>query len=61
MEELVGKKFAIDDASYAVVDVRDVDGVVMVYAEPVEGSKGPGRAAFRFTDIQNQLDDAEVA
>ena len=60
MEELVGKKFVIDNADYAIVDVRDVDGVVMVYAEPEDGSKGPGRAAFRYADIQSQL-GAEVA
>jgi hypothetical protein len=61
VEDLVGKKFAIDDADYAIVDVRDVDGVVMVYAEPVSGARGPGRAAFRYTDIQSQLDPSQVA
>ena len=61
MEHLVGKKFIIDDADYVIVDVRDVDGEVMAYAEPVDGNRGPGRAAFRYADIQPNVESSEVA
>lgn len=61
MDNLVGKKFVIDQMDYSIVDMRDVDGVVMVYAEPVDGAKGPGRAAFRLEDIDSEFESAEVA
>ena len=40
MNNLVGTNFLIDETDYRIVDERDVDGVVMVYAEPVRGTWG---------------------
>ncbi|MGK0222067.1 MAG: hypothetical protein ACI9ON_001305 [Limisphaerales bacterium] len=57
MENLVGKCFTIDESQYLVVDVRNIDGEVMVYAEPPQ-TKGPGRAAFRLTDIALKLNES---
>ena len=61
MNNLVGTNFLIDETDYKIVDVRDVDGVVMVYAEPSDGSRGPGRATFRYDDVRCQLGTSEVA
>lgn len=72
MKELLGRQFSVADAIYSVVDVRNVDGEMFVYAEidtqqtaslPSAEShmgrvgKGPGRASFRYVDIEQQLDD----
>ncbi len=56
MENLVGRRFSIDDMDYAIVDVRNIHGDTMVYAEPTTKSAGPGRAAFRYVDIETRLD-----
>jgi len=40
VNNLVGTNFLIDETDYRIVDERDVDGVVMVYAEPVRGTWG---------------------
>ena len=55
VNELVGKLFYIDGSGYTVVDVHNIDGEMMIYAEPPESVKGPGRAAFRYADIEHQL------
>ena len=70
MKELLGRRFLVADATYAVVDVRNVDGETFVYAEisvdddtagTVEDTaKGPGRAAFRYADIEQQLTTAAL-
>ncbi|MEM9620382.1 MAG: hypothetical protein AAF993_01950 [Pseudomonadota bacterium] len=66
MKELLGRQFAVADTVYRVVDVRNVDGEAFVYAEvdaehkPQQHSKGPGRAAFRYGDIEAQLRPAEM-
>lgn len=57
MEDLVGKSYTIDESQYRVVDVRNIDGEVMIYAEPPH-AKGPGRAAFRLNDIALKLSDS---
>ena len=56
MENLVGRRFTIEDKDYAIVDVRNISGDTMVYAEPTGRSAGPGRAAFRYVDIEPRLE-----
>lgn len=55
MQDLVGIQFSINEQDYAVVDVRNIRGDTMVYAEPVNAAAGPGRAAFRYADIESTL------
>lgn len=55
VENLVGKQFSIDQTEYAIVDVRNIQGDTMIYAEPVTAAAGPGRAAFRYVDIEVNL------
>ncbi len=55
MQYLVGKHFVLNEVDYAIVDVRNIEGDSMVYAEPVQADKGPGRAAFRYADIASSL------
>ena len=55
MQNLVGKQFTINECDYAVVDVRNIRGDAMVYAEPLNAQAGPGRAAFRYVDIETTL------
>jgi hypothetical protein len=55
VQNLVGKQFRIDKRDYAVVDVRNIRGDAMVYAEPLNGQAGPARAAFRYADIETTL------
>ncbi len=57
MKDLVGTCFSVADGRYRIVDVRQMGGDVMVYAEPVpaestaardaqdEGARPPGPAA----------------
>ncbi len=76
VKELLGKQFFVADATYSVVDVRNVDGETFVYAEISAGEageapltvavgsvsgKGPGRAAFRYADIEHQLNNPVAA
>lgn len=56
MKELLGRRFNVKESDYTIVDVRNIDGEVMVYAERPKPSKGPGRAAFRYTDIEIHLE-----
>jgi hypothetical protein len=61
MEHLVGKRFSIDDMDYAIVDVRNIRGDTMVYAEPTrQKPAGPGRAAFRYVDIEQRLESTNA-
>lgn len=59
MENLIGKSFQLEETQYAIVDVRNIKGDTLVYAEPASGAAGPGRAAFRYVDIESLLDPAE--
>ncbi len=67
VKELLGKQFSLADATYSVTDVRNVDGETFVYAEIAadqstvldSGAKGPGRAAFRFVDIEQQFNEPQ--
>lgn len=56
LDQLLGKRFNLDDAKYTIVDVRNIDGETMVYVD-MDDSKGPARAAFRYVDIEARLDD----
>lgn len=63
MQDLVGKVFAVGDGEYRVVDVRNLGGESMVYAEVVEQTiaadgprRGPQRMAFHFSDIADLID-----
>ena len=60
MDSLVGRSFCIDEQDYTIVDVRNIDGDIMIYAEPPVPAKGPGRAAFRYVDIETRLGSVEV-
>ena len=53
--QLIGKEFFIDESRYVITDERNIDGEVMVYAEPEDSRHGPGRAAFRYVDIEAKL------
>jgi hypothetical protein len=63
MEQLLGQRFSLEDVDYAIVDVRNIQGDTMVYAEPAVAAAGPGRAAFRYADIEAHLrqDQADIA
>ena len=63
MQDLVGKVFAVGDSEYRVVDVRNLNGESMVYAEVVEKAvaadgprRRPQRMAFHFSDIAELID-----
>ena len=61
MQNLVGRQFTINECDYAVVDVRNIRGDAMVYAEPLNTKAGPGRAAFRYVDIEPTLNAQQGA
>ncbi|MEM7002926.1 MAG: hypothetical protein AAF529_19220 [Pseudomonadota bacterium] len=60
MHDLLGKEFTVEDADYRVVDIRNIDGVTMIYAEQ-PGSRRPLRAAFRLADLATQLEKSQPA
>ena len=46
MRNLIGQSFPLADRVYRIVDVRQVAGDAMIYAEPVvEAAPAPGRTA----------------
>jgi len=59
MQELLGRKFSVGDGEYRVVDVRQLSGELMVYAEELDGGaaepRKPRRAAFHYGDIAARL------
>ena len=64
MQELLGRTFSVGNGEYRVVDVRQLSGELMVYAEQLaarvtEAGK-PRRAAFHYGDIAERFeaDDA---
>ena len=61
MEDLVGKQFLLQEEPYTIVDTRNIEGEVMVYASREGGAKGPLRAAFRLSDIEGKLSDNAAA
>lgn len=60
MNELLGRTFNLEENCYTIVDIRNIDGEMMIYAEQPEGARGPGRAAFRFSDIESQISLEEI-
>ena len=61
MQDILGRTFSIGSGRYRVVDVRQLSGQVMVYAEPTVKSAPvdgrPQRAAFHYGDIANRLEN----
>lgn len=61
MRHLIGKSFPLADRVYRIVDVRQVAGDAMIYAEPVGGAESravparAARAAFHYRDIEAHL------
>ncbi len=61
MRELVGHTFSVADVLYLIVDVQNVAGMVMVYAEDQAKRLGPKRAAFHYDDIADLIDADKIA
>ena len=61
MRELVGHTFSVADVLYLIVDVQNVAGMVMVYAEDQAKRLGPKRAAFHYGDIADLIDADKIA
>ncbi len=57
MENVVGKRFLVEDEEFIVVDTRNIAGETMIYADRNAAPAGPVRAAFRLSDIQDKLTD----
>jgi hypothetical protein len=67
MRHLVGRSFAVADGRYRIVDVRQLGGDALVYAEAVlpagrtpnqRTAAAPARAAFHYQDIVALLEAA---
>lgn len=61
MRELVGHTFSVADVLYLIVDVQNVAGMVMVYAEDQAKRLGPKRAAFHYDDIADLINADKIA
>ena len=63
MRELLGRTFSVAEGEYRVVDVRQLSGEVMVYAESTSENRNSGRrprrAAFHYGDIAGRLQDGD--
>jgi len=75
MRDLIGKSFPLADRFYRIVDVRQVAGDALIYAEPMQAetaqavretgqplgaSRAPSaRAAFHYRDIAIHLQSAK--
>jgi hypothetical protein len=60
--EVIGKSIRTDDYHYRVVDARLVGGEWILYAEDesqpgTDPKKGPHRAALRYADVANIIDN----
>ena len=59
MHELLGRRFSVGEGEYRVVDVRQLSGELMVYAEETANDtadpRKPRRAAFHYGDIAARL------
>jgi hypothetical protein len=65
MQDILGRIFSVGDGEYRVVDVRQLSGEVMVYAEqmaadPVSQERKPRRAAFHYGDIAGRLEAGDT-
>ncbi len=58
-EELLGKSFKLSDLDYVIVDVVDIRGDKMVYAEARHPARGAKRAAFHLNDLHRLADFPE--
>lgn len=62
MQELLGRTFSVGEGEYRVVDVRQLSGELMVYAEELateaSDERKPKRAAFHYGDIATRLEAA---
>ena len=57
MHELLGRSFRLSELDYVIVDVVDVSGEWMVYAETHERTAAtPRRAAFHLNDLHRLSD-----
>jgi hypothetical protein len=62
MQDILGRTFSVGTGEYRVVDVRQLSGEMMVYAEPLgqrDDSHKPKRAAFHYNDIAGRIESAE--
>lgn len=59
MQELLGKSFKLSDLDYVIVDVIDIRGDKMVYAEARYPAHGAKRAAFHLNDLHRLADFPE--
>ena len=63
MRELLGRTFSVAEGEYRVVDVRQLSGEVMVYAEATSpdrtSDRRPKRAAFHYGDIAGRLETGD--
>jgi hypothetical protein len=69
MRHLIGQSFPLADRTYLIVDVRQVAGDAMIYAEPLPvlpgqplaaGGGHRARAAFHYRDIAVHLAPPET-
>ena len=58
MRELLGHGFSVAEEQFLIVDVKNVAGEVMVYAEAQAKLLGPRRASFRYEDIAALIEPA---
>ena len=65
MQDILGRTFSVGDGEYRVVDVRQLSGEVMVYAEQTTEEapedRRPRRAAFHYGDIAARLEPGNLA
>ena len=65
MQDILGRTFSVGDGEYRVVDVRQLSGEVMVYAEDTaeeaKEARRPRRAAFHYGDIAARLEPGNAA
>ena len=62
MQDLLGRTFSVGKGEYRVVDVRQLSGEMMVYAEPLgeqAEARKPRRAAFHYNDIARRFASAQ--
>jgi uncharacterized protein (UPF0179 family) len=66
MQDLVGQCFSLAEGSYRIVDVRNIAGESMIYAEKLQEvrehqPRAPLRAAFHYSDIVQYLGSNQSA
>lgn len=58
MDNLIGKHFHIEYTDYVIVDVRNIKGDTLIYAESAVKDAVMGRTAFRYVDIERHVEPA---